>query len=111
MIEIIYSPASIEDLSHLYQDIRDDYGVLTAIDIMRKVTKQIKRLEYFPQSGRRLNELIQYPTSYRLMYTEKNYIIYRLDNSYIKIIRILHERQDYLTKLNIELSLNSIDEE
>ncbi|MDF2651730.1 MAG: plasmid stabilization system protein, partial [Paenibacillus sp.] len=64
-----------------------------------KITSDIRRLEEYPASGVGLGKLIDVPTEYRYLYSEKNYVFYRLELNNIRIVRVLSEQQDYMQQL------------
>lgn len=68
-------------------------------DTLKEITSDINRLEHFPASSIDLGRMIDAPTDYRYLFSEKNYAINRLAFDKVHIIRILHERQDYMHML------------
>ena len=38
-------------------------------------------------------------TDYRYLYVSKNYILYRIEDEYIKIVNLYHEREDFMWQL------------
>ncbi len=43
--------------------------------------------------------MIEVPTDYRYLFTEKNYVFYYLEADKIRVVRILNEQQDYMVQL------------
>jgi plasmid stabilization system protein ParE len=65
----------------------------------RKITADIRRLEQYPASGADLGKLVDAPSDYRYIFSEKNYVFYRIEADTIRIIRILNEQQDFMQQL------------
>ena len=98
-MKIIYTPKALEDLVELKQDLIDQWGETTTLKILKNITKGINQLEEFPLSGVSLGNFINAPTKYRYLFTEKNYIFYQMDSHEIQVIRVLHEKQDFIRQL------------
>ena len=99
MPKVVYSPAALEDLQLIRDYIEDKWGENVAIRILRKMTSDIRRLEQYPSSGVDLSKLTKVPTQYRYLFSEKNYIFYRIELDEIRIVRVLSELQDYMKQL------------
>lgn len=59
----------------------------------------IRKLEEYPLLGVDLGKLIDVPSEYRYLLTEKNYIFYHIELDKIRVVRVLYEQQDYMTQL------------
>jgi len=99
MLKVEYSPAALEDLQNIRHYISNDYGEDVTVKVLKKITSDIRRLEQYPFSGIDLGKVINVPTEYRYLFSEKNYVFYRLELDKIRIIRVLNERQNYMQQL------------
>lgn len=99
MLKVEYSPKALEDLKLLREYISTNSGEDVAKKILNKITSDIRRLELFPVSGVDLGKVIGFTTDYRYLYSEKNYIFYRLEFDRVQIVRVLSEKRDYLQQL------------
>lgn len=99
MPKVEYSPQALEDLQRLRVYISTNWGDNTAKKILTMITSDIRRLELYPVSGVDLGKIIDISTDYRYLFSEKNYVIYRLEFDRVLIIRLLSEKQDYLQQL------------
>ncbi len=63
---------------------------------MRKLLSDIRRLEEYPETDIKLFERFGIVTDYKCIYTNKNYVFYRIENDVIKIIRVLDNRRDFM---------------
>lgn len=99
MVNIEYSPQALEDLLLLREYISTEWGEKVAKKILSKIIKDIRRLEQFPLSGTNLGKIIDVPTDYRFLFSEKNYIFYHLEFDKVRIVRVLNEKQDYMQQV------------
>lgn len=106
MIKIEYSPSALEDLQQLFEYLTTQHSENTAKKILKQITFDISRLEIFPLSGASLSKLIDAPTDYYYIFTEKNFVFYRTSLNSVRIIRVLNEKQNYL----IHLFKDSVDD-
>lgn len=106
MSTIQYSPMALNDLQQIKDYISDHWGEDVAKKVLKKMTSDVRRLEEYPVSGVDLGKIIDVPTDYRYLYSEKNYVFYRLELNTIKIVRVLNEQQDYLQQL---FGIESVD--
>lgn len=51
MMKISYSPEALADLRYIKVDIENQYGKEKSTEIIGKITKNIRNLETFPNSG------------------------------------------------------------
>ena len=96
MREISYSPEALDDLLYVKVDIENQYGKEKSEEIIGKITKNISNLKTFPNSGVGLEKRWGIVSDYRYVYTQKNYVFYRIEENYIRIIRVLNEREDFM---------------
>ena len=99
MPKIEYSPIALDDLIRIRDYVTANWGENVAKKILKKITADIGRLEQYPASGVDLGELIDVPTEYRYLLTEKNYVFYRLEFDKVRILRVINERQEYMNQL------------
>ena len=99
MSKIEYSPIALEDLQSLRNNISLNCGDSAAKKILNKIISDIRRLDQYPLSGVDLGNIIDNPTKYRYIFSEKNYIFYHVEREKIRIVRVLNERQDYMQQL------------
>lgn len=77
----------------------DDFGDSIAVKVFKKMISDIRKLEEYPLLGVDLGKLIDVPSEYRYLLTEKNYIFYHIELDKIRVVRVLYEQQDYMTQL------------
>ena len=99
MPKLVFSPMALEDLQRIRDYIVTNWGEITAKKILKKLTSDIRRLEGYPLLGVDLGKIIDVPTDYRYLFTEKNYVFYHLEFDKVRVVRILNEQQDYMMHL------------
>ncbi|MDT8718596.1 type II toxin-antitoxin system RelE/ParE family toxin [Clostridium sp. 19966] len=99
MTKVEYSPMALEDLKNIRDYILTNFGDNTAKQVLKKITSDIRKLEQYPVLGVDLGNIIDVPTEYRYIFSEKNYIFYHLEFDKIRIVRVLNEKQDYIKQL------------
>lgn len=99
MFKIQYSPQALDDLQRLQVYITTNWGDSVSKKILTKITSDIRRLERYPMSGVNLGKNIDITTDYHYLFSEKNYVFYRIEIDKILIIRVISEKQDYLYQL------------
>ena len=99
MPKLEYSPMALNDMQHLRDYILANWGENVANRILKKMTSDIRRLEEHSLSGVDLGKIIDVPTDYRYLITEKNYVFYHLEVEKVRVVRVLNEQQDYMMQL------------
>ncbi|WP_300657046.1 type II toxin-antitoxin system RelE/ParE family toxin [uncultured Acetatifactor sp.] len=100
MVRLEYSQIVRKKLKNLKNELREDYGEERAKKIMGKITKGIRWLEAFPQSGIRVSALYDIECDYSYIFVEHNYFFYRIkDKNTILILEMFHEKEDFMRKL------------
>jgi toxin ParE1/3/4 len=99
MAKVDYSPAALEDLQRTRDYILDNWGENAAKRILKKIMSDIRSLEQYPVLGVGLGKIIDVPTDYHYLFTEKKYVFYYLEFDKIRIVRVLSEQQDFMHQL------------
>lgn len=100
MKKVIYTPKAKEDLLRIKEGIIENFGdEELAVRSMRKLTDKVKLLQDFPNMGIELEKISGIPSEYRYLFCKPNYVFYRVEKETVRIIRVLHERQDYMRTL------------
>lgn len=100
MIRLEYSQIVRQKLNDLRNELTQEYGEHSSQKIMINITKGIRLLETFPQSGTKIS--LQYDIKYDYSYilVEHNYFFYRAkDKDTILILEMFHEKEDFMRKL------------
>ena len=100
MSKVTVSRQARKDLVSIHQYILNELDNPQAANrIIHELRLAIEGLNTFPRRGKLLDALISVHTEYRYLPCE-NYCIFCLENDdNVIIVRILHQRQDYLRAL------------
>lgn len=87
-------------MKSLSSELAQNYGENSSKKIMCRITKGIRRLETYPQSGTRISSQYDIECDYSYIFIEHNYFLYRMkDNNTIIILEMFHEKEDFMRKL------------
>jgi len=94
MVKIIWSPLSRNNLKRIFEYISADSPEI-ARKFINKLIRQVKILEKFPLSGKKVSELL-FSENREIIY--KSYrIIYYVEEDVVQIITIIHSKQDFFS--------------
>lgn len=96
MKKLEYSPEAANDLENIKMLVADEFGELAAVKTMKRIGKGIRTLEIAENAGADLSSKYGINCDYRVLFVAKNYVIYRIEGEFVRIIRILNERQDFM---------------
>lgn len=99
MKEIKYTPDAADKLRKIKSIITQEYGENTAKKIVKMITDAIKGLVLYEKKGKAVSEIFDIVTDYRCLFVSKNYIFYRIEDEYIKIINLYNEKEDFMWQL------------
>ena len=99
-MQIYYTPEALSDLQNVKESIIETFfDEKLAVDTLKSITKSVRSLEAFPYMGRELILSGGVSTGYRYLFSKHNYVFYRIEQDKVRVVRVLHERQDYLRVL------------
>ncbi len=97
MTEIKFSPEAIRDLQKIKKYIAEELcNEQAATGTIAKITKKIRMLADFPESGAPLSSVIDIETDYRFFVCGNYTAFYRLENGIVYVIRILYGRRNFV---------------
>lgn len=111
MYKLEYAPRAMDDLARVKEYITLQHGADVARKSLRRLTSSARRLEKYPEEGPSLEEMILVPTDYRYLYIRPNYLFYRIEGNYVKVVRVLNEQQDFLQILFGITTTDEFDED
>ena len=85
MRSITLTPEALNDIEGIKEHIVVEFGTDSANKITKAIFKDIKLFERFGIE-----------TDYKCIYSNKNYVFYRLEGGIVRIIRVLNEKRDFL---------------
>lgn len=66
---------------------------------MKRIGKGIRTLEIAENAGIDLYKKCGIICDYRVLIVDRNYVIYRIDEEFVRIIRVVNERQNFIQVL------------
>lgn len=100
MINVTVSGEARRDLVNIHRYISEELeNPQAANNMIHELRSAVEDLRLFPRKGKPLDALIPVHTEYRYLPCENYCIFYLEDEENVVIIRILHQRQDYLRAL------------
>lgn len=96
MKKIVYTPNAADKLRIMKRNISLQYGTKKAKEIAGSIIRSIQDLSDHELKGPSVEKMFGITSDYRYFYIAKNYIFYRIEKDYIKIINIYHEKEDFM---------------
>ena len=62
----------------------------------KTITDAIRGLAEYEKKGIEAAKMFEIATDYRYLFVAKNYVFYRIEEQYIRIINIYNEREDFM---------------
>lgn len=99
MKRIKYTPDAAEKLREIKKTISQKYGTELATKTVKTITDAIRGLAEYEKKGIEVAKMFEIATDYRYLFVAKNYVFYRIEEQYIRIINIYNEREDFMWQL------------
>ena len=99
MKKIKYTPDVADKLRALKKAISQEYGSDKAKEIVKNITDAIRGLYDCEEKGPKVSKMFEVVSDYRYIFVSKNYVFYRIEEKYIRIINLYHEKEDFMWKL------------
>ena len=99
MKKIKYTPDVADKLRELKKTISREYGVDTAKKIVKNIVYAIRGLCDYEEKGPEVSKMFVVMTDYRYIYVSNNYVFYRIEDNYIRIINLYHKKEDFMWQL------------
>lgn len=96
MRKVFITPEAYNDLENLKDYLDFEFGVDKEKLILEAIFRDLNRLEKYPETDIKLFERFGIITDYKCLYTQRNYAFFRLEDDYIRIVRIIDERRDFM---------------
>ena len=79
--------------------ISQEYGSDSAKKIVKSITDAIRGLCDYEEKGPEVSKMFDVVSDYRYIFVSKNYVFYRIEEKYIRIINLYHEKEDFMWQL------------
>ena len=99
MKKIKYTPDAADKLRELKNAIAQQYGANKSKEIIKTITDAIRNLCNNEKAGLEISQIFDVATDYRYIVVAKNYVFYRIEDEYIRVINLYHEKEDFMWQL------------
>ncbi len=99
MKQLNLSPEALNDLQQTKAYIATEYGEDFAKKIVGNIMDSIGNLLMFPDTGVSMFARYGIACDYLYIVSNHNYVFYRKEGEYIRVIRVLNEKQDFMYTL------------
>lgn len=99
MKKIKYTPDAADKLRNIKKEISQNYGSEVSKKTVQTIMNAIKGLCEYEKKGIEVAKMFDVDTDYRYLYVAKNYVFYRIEEQYIRVINIYNEREDFMWQL------------
>ena len=99
MKKIKYTPDAAEKLRALKLAISSEYGGDKAKKIIKSITDAIRGICDYEEKGPEVSKMFDVVSDYRYIFVSRNYVFYRIEDKYIRIINLYHEKEDFMWQL------------
>ena len=99
MKKIKYTPDAADKLREIKTTISQEYGADSAKKIVKRITDAIRGLCDYEEKGPEVSKMFDVVSDYRYIYVSGNYVFYRSEDKYIRIINFYHEKEDFMWHL------------
>ena len=110
MKQIDITPRAHEDLADLKAYLLIEFDKICAQKVLGAIYDDIEKLAVFPELGANILAKHGIVSDYLCLVSNKNCVFYRVEGEFVRVIRVLDERRDYLRVL-FGISTNSEESE
>lgn len=91
MKKIKYTPDAADKLRALKLAISQEYGSDYAKIIVKSITDAIRGICDYEEKGPEVSKMFDVVSDYRYIFVSRNYVFYRIEEKYIRIINLYPE--------------------
>ncbi len=110
MKRVELTPEALNDLESIKEYLDSEFGVKREKEILKAIMQDIRRLDHFPATDIKLFERFGIVTDYKCIYTNQNYVFYRIEDDAVKVVRILSVKRDFMFIL-LGIKMSSTEDE
>ena len=97
MFEVKVSPQAAEDLLEVKDYIENELqNPIAAQNTVLKIVETYEDLANFPEAGISVEKYVDFPTDYKFALANNYSIFYRIDGEFVRVVRILYSRRDFV---------------
>jgi plasmid stabilization system protein ParE len=91
-----YSQIVRKKLKKLKTELTEEYGAERSKKIISEMTKAVRRLEEFSDSGVDISRMYDVDTDYFYVFTHHNYFIYRTEGDKVIVAQMFNEKENFM---------------
>ena len=97
MFQVNVSPQATEDLLEIKFYIEKELqNPIAALNTVKKIVETYEDLANDPDIGIPIERYVSFPTDYKFVLANNYSIFYRVEDKFVKIIRIMYSRRDFV---------------
>ncbi len=97
MLKVEVSPQAAEDLLEIKNYIENELkNPIAAHNTLEKIVETYEKLGNYPETGIPVERYVSFPTDYKFVLANNYSIFYRIDGEFVKVIRIIYSRRDFV---------------
>ena len=97
MFQVDVSPQAAEDLLEIKFYIEKELqNPIAALNTVKKIVETYEDLANDPDIGIPIERYVSFPTDYKFVLANNYSIFYRVEDKFVKIIRIMYSRRDFV---------------
>ena len=97
MFEVKISPQAAEDLLEIKDYIENELqNPIAAHNTVEKIVETYEDLAIFPEIGIPVESYVSFPTDCKFVLAKNYSIFYRIEDEFVKVIRIMYSRRDFV---------------
>ena len=99
MKKIKYTPDAADKLRALKSVISQEYGGDKVKKIIKSITDAMRGFCDYEEKGSEVSNMFDVVSDYRYIFVSGNYVFYRIEDKYIRIINLYHKKEDFIWQL------------
>ena len=100
MFQVQLSPQAAEDLLEIKNYIENELlNPIAAHNTVKTIVETYENLAKDPDVGIPLSRYVSFPTDYKFVLANNYSVFFRSEGSFVRIIRILYSRRDFVSVL------------
>lgn len=93
MLKLRINPLVVKDLKEIRNYIAED-NPQKAVEVIEEIYGKFENVQLFPGMGAELSKRVHFRTSYKYVVWNDYVIIYRADEEFVEIYRVINRYQD-----------------
>lgn len=97
MFTVEVSPQATQDLLEIKNYIETELqNSIAAHNTVEKIVETYEDLANYPEIGIPVERYVSFPTDYKFVLANNYSIFYRIEDEFVKVIRIMYSRRDFV---------------